>query len=125
MRPLYVYVDESGQDPLSEVFVVVAVVSADDQTSLRNALLAIESEARTHGLKWRKTKNDRRTRYLSLALRRHIAAGKIYLGRYRKPVPHFYPVLDVIERAVARTAQGGRGTARVYVDGLNKKSRVN
>jgi hypothetical protein len=39
---LYCYVDETGQDAASTVFVVVAVVSAEEQDALRQALMEIE-----------------------------------------------------------------------------------
>jgi hypothetical protein len=39
MQKLYCYVDETGQDTASSIFVVVAVVSAQDQEPLREALM--------------------------------------------------------------------------------------
>jgi len=44
---LYCYVDETGQDPASSVFVVVVVVSAENQDALRQALMNIEDAAGT------------------------------------------------------------------------------
>ncbi|MDP3794426.1 MAG: hypothetical protein Q8R13_00660 [bacterium] len=49
MQRLHCYIDETGQDPLSKFFVVVAVVSANEQQELRKHLLAIESSAGTGG----------------------------------------------------------------------------
>jgi hypothetical protein len=43
---LYRYVDETGQDAASSVFVVVVVVSAENQDVLRQALINIEEVSR-------------------------------------------------------------------------------
>jgi len=64
MQKLYCYVDETGQDPKSEVFIVVAVISSNDQAYIRKQLTDIEDIAKTHKLKWHKTRHDRRMRYL-------------------------------------------------------------
>ncbi|MBI2502370.1 MAG: hypothetical protein HYW07_03950 [Candidatus Latescibacteria bacterium] len=67
--------DESGQDAASEVFVVVAVLSAQDQDLFREQCLAIEHEAGTGNRKWHKSRPERRLRYLGLALERGIGKG--------------------------------------------------
>lgn len=119
---IYIYVDESGQDNTSKVFIVVSAVTIRDQDLLRRELLDIEAVAETHALKWNKSRHDRRVKYISLALERKIAAGYVFIGRYPKPVPYFYPVASVIERAVKYIAQGmtGKYLAIVHVDGANK-----
>ncbi len=47
VQKLYCYVDETGQNAASNIFVVVAVVSAREQEPLRQALLEIEDLAVT------------------------------------------------------------------------------
>ena len=46
--------DETGQDPVSSVFVVVVVVSAENQEDLRQTLMNIEDAAGTGRRKWHK-----------------------------------------------------------------------
>ena len=67
-QKLYCYVDETGQDTTSSVFVVVAVVSAREQEVLREALIEIEHAAGTGHRKWHKTRASRRLRYLNLVV---------------------------------------------------------
>lgn len=55
-RKLYCYVDETGQDAGSEAFVVVAVVTEEQQEELRNALTGIEELAGTGKRKWHKSR---------------------------------------------------------------------
>lgn len=120
MQKLYVYVDESGQDVTSKFFVVVTVVIVNDQDMPRQKLLEVESLAKTHALKWQKTRHDRRIKYLTFALERKIAAGSVFIGRYPKPVPYFIPTASVIERAITHMAVRDY-IATVRVDGINKK----
>lgn len=120
MQKLYCYVDESGQDPKSEFFVVVAIVNAEDQSHLRKQLEDIEDIAQTHKLKWHKTSHDRKMRYLSLVLERKIAAGKVYAAHYKKPIPYFFPMIEVLGKAIREVAQG-RYLARIYIDGIDKQ----
>lgn len=120
MQKIYCYVDETGQDIKSEIFVVVAVVSAGDQDQIRKQLLKIEEVVKTRKLKWRKLRNDRRMKYLTLVLNQKIASGEVYIGRYQKPIPFFFPVLDLIEKAITQAVKS-KYIAKVYVDGINKK----
>jgi hypothetical protein len=86
-------VDETGQDAASDVFIVVAVVSADEQEPLRQALMDIEYLAGTGCRKWHKSGSTRRLAYLRLALERNIGSGVIFFGSYPKPLPYFFPCL--------------------------------
>ena len=120
MQKLYCCIDETGQDAASDIFVVVAVVSAQDQESLRQALLDIESLAGTGRRKWHKSRSSRRLHYLALALERNIGRGEIFFGSYPKPLPYFFPLLEVLEEAI-RVKAIPPYTARVYVDGIDRK----
>ncbi len=115
--------DESGQDPKSEIFVVVAVVSDKDQDILRERLLEIEHFARTGKRKWHKSRPEYRLRYLQSVLEKKIGKGEVCFGRYKKPLPYFLPVLETIERAITVKAQKDY-RAIVYMDGIDKKKAV-
>jgi len=118
-QKLYCYVDETGQDDRSGVFVVVAVMNAGDQDKVRHALTEIETEAKTHQLKWHKTSPSRRLKYLKLALKKGIGST-VFFGSFRKPIPFFFPMLEVIEAGVKALAQVPY-TARIFVDGIDHK----
>ena len=100
MQKLYCYVDESGQDPKSEIFIVVAVVSDEEQDVLRKQLLEIERLARTGKRKWHKSRPERSFKYLQSVLEKGIGKGEVYFGRYKKPLPYFLPILETVERAI-------------------------
>jgi hypothetical protein len=119
-KKLYCYVDETGQDDTSSVFVVVAVVSDENQDELRHSLLQIEDGARTGNRKWHKSHLTRRIKYLNVVIDKSVAAGSIFFGAYPKPLPYFFPFVDVLERAI-KTRASGSYSARVYVDGIDRK----
>lgn len=119
-QKLYCYVDETGQDAAANAFVVVAVVSAEDQDELRRRLTEIESAAGTGHRKWHKSRPERRLRYLSLVLEQELLSGQMFFGTYRKPTPYFFPYLETIERAI-RAKSSPVYLARVYIDGIDRQ----
>lgn len=119
MQKLYCYVDEAGQDSGSEFFVVVAVVSAEEQNPLRIKLERIETLAGTNRKKWHKVRHENRMRYLAMVLQEKIVQGGIYIAHYRKPLPFFFPMLYVIEKAIKAFAHGPY-RLNLYVDGIDQ-----
>jgi hypothetical protein len=117
---LYCYVDETGQDAASDIFVVVAVVTAREQEPLRQALMDVEHLAGTGRRKWHKSRSSLRLRYLTMSLERHLGFGEIFFGSYPKPLPYFFPLLEVLEQAIKIKAVPPY-SARVYVDGIDHK----
>ena len=120
IQKLYCYVDESGQDIASKVFVVVAVVSDKEQNKLRQNLEEIEKIAKTGHRKWHKSCSDRRMKYLKLVVERKIGKGEVYYGTYTKPLPYFLPILDLLERAINQKAVDYYH-AKIYIDGIDRK----
>lgn len=118
MQKLYCYVDESGQDDASEVFVVVAVVIEGDQQSIRERLERIELAAGTHHKKWHKVRHKNRMTYLASVLEQKIVARSVYVAHYRKPIPFFFPMIVLLEKAIKQTAKDAY-RVNVYVDGID------
>jgi hypothetical protein len=119
-QKLCCYVDETGQDDASSIFIVVAVISIAEQEQLREALMQIERESGTEGRKWHKSNATRRLRYIALALEKGIGAGDVFFGSYQKPLPYFFPMLEVLEDGIKKRATSPY-SARVFVDGIDKK----
>ena len=119
-QKLYCYVDEAGQDTASSVFVVAAVVSGGEQDSLREVLMEIEAAAGTGHRKWHENRPARRLRYLDLALERDVGYNEVFFGLFPKPLPFFFPMLQVVEVAINAVASAPY-TTRVVVDGIDRK----
>lgn len=117
---VYCYVDETGQDAGSLLFVVVAVVSTNDQEVLRKALTEIERQSGTGQRKWHKSRPARRLRYLKLVTENSLCRGDVFFGVYPKPIPYFFPLIEVLAHAI-RAKAGSHSVARVYVDGIDRQ----
>lgn len=120
MQRLYCYVDESGQDTKSEVFIVVAVISDKEQYMLRQKLSEIENMAKTGHRKWHKSRSERRMKYLRLVLNQKIGKGDVYVGHFKKPLPYFLPMLEVLEKSIKKKVKE-KYRATVYIDGIDRK----
>ena len=119
IQKLSCYVDEAGQDPTSGFFVVVAVVSEGEQDALRKKLEQLEKTTGTNRKKWHKVRHANRLRYLGLLLEQKMIAGEVYVAHYRKPLPYFFPMLEVIEKAIKAAARKPY-RASIYVDGIDR-----
>ena len=119
-QKLYAYVDETGQDTSSAAFVVVTVASDTEQEPLRERLVRLEAQAKTGARKWHKCRAERSRLYLQLALDQLTEQASVFFGIYPKPIPYFFPMLDVLENAIKQRASSSY-TARVYVDGIDAR----
>ena len=120
MQKLYCYVDESGQDINSKMFVVVTVVVINEKNPIHNNIRTLAKETKVGRRKWRKTKPNKRIIFLKKIIKEQIGEGKIYYGCYKKPLPYFLPYLDVLEEAIKHNI-AGKYKAMVYIDGIDRK----
>jgi hypothetical protein len=119
-QKIYIYVDESGQDDASKVFIVVAVgVFGNERDILEKTVIDLEDTMRTGRRKWNHAAHDRRVAFLTAILDRKIAKGNIFFGVYPKPIHYFFPAVEIIEKAVTHMVAKDY-IARAYVDGANK-----
>jgi hypothetical protein len=117
---LYVYVDESGQDAASRFFVVVAVIGRENQGHFRQQLEHIEHSSGTGRKKWHKLRRENRMRYLSFVIGQKVAAGDIFVASYKKPIPFFFPMVFLLDKAIKSVAKKPY-RARIFVDGIDKQ----
>ncbi|HYF04830.1 MAG TPA: DUF3800 domain-containing protein [Patescibacteria group bacterium] len=120
VQKLYVYVDETGQDAGSDCFIVVAIITAEDQQKLKESLLELEQSTKLGEKKWHKSKALQREKFLQETVNKNIAAGEVYYSHYKKPLPFFFPLLVTVSKAIA-AATNDPYQAIIYVDGIDKK----
>lgn len=94
------YADESGQDAAANFFIVVVVASDEDQDRLRERVVSVEDFARTGHRKWHKIQPKKRIAFLTEVLQQKLGWGGVFFGVYPKPIPYFFPLLDVLEHAI-------------------------
>ena len=80
-QKLFCYVDETGQDNRSEYFIVVAIVSENDQATLKESLTRLEQLTKVGSKKWHKLRSPERENFLEFALNSSLAAGEVFFGR--------------------------------------------
>jgi hypothetical protein len=85
--------------------------------------MEVEQAAGTGHRKWHKSRPARRLRYLSLVLEKNIGYGEVFFGSYPKPLPFFFPFLEILEHAIKLKAVTPY-VARVFVDGIDRKKAL-
>lgn len=120
-QKLYCYVDETGQDASSEFFIVVAVITEGDQQHLNQDLLLAEHTTKIGEKKWHKARASVRTDFIRYILKNNATKGKVYYGRYTKPLPFFFPMLETIAKAIQASVADDLYEAIIYVDGIDKQ----
>lgn len=118
---IYVHGDERGQHVSARHFVMVVVVTTRELGKFRQGLEEIEKVAGVGRKKWKKTRSENRLEFLRQVLERNIGKGEVFFGVYRKPLPFFFPTLEVVEKGIKRKARGDY-VARVWIDGIDKKN---
>lgn len=117
---IYVHADERGQHVSAEYFVMVAIVTTKELGTLRRQLKELENETGVGKKKWKKTRDKNRMDFLKQVVEQGVGKGEVFFGVYKKPLPFFFPMLEVIEQGIRYTAQG-EYIARVWVDGIDTK----
>jgi len=85
----------------------VAVVSERDHEPIREALLDIEQFAGTGRRKCGTNfRSARRLHYLTKAFAQNVGRADVFFGSYPKPLPYFFPWIEVLEYAIKAKATG-------------------
>ena len=119
-KKYYCYVDESGQDVGSDVFITAAVISAGDQHAFRSELETIERQTKIFKRKWYRAGYEQRLAFIKRILESGHKFGQSFYIVYKKPILFFFPWIEVINSAITSVAQENY-RAQVYVDGIDRK----
>ena len=123
-KKLYCYVDETGQDAGSNFFVVVSIVSSDEQNKIRENLMQVEEDSKIHARKWFNSRSPIKEEFLRTLIKQDLGKGDVYYEKFEKPVPFFLPLLETVEKAIKAKAGNEPYIATVYVDGIDKKKAI-
>lgn len=114
---LYCFVDETGQDAGSAIFIVVAVIVSADIETIRQQFLSLETGLKIGSKKWHKLRHQSRVEFINGCLRENQKGISIYFGRFQKPVPFFFPTLEVVQCALKKSSENQQ--VIVNIDGLD------
>ncbi len=120
-KKLYCYVDETGQDAGSKLFVIVSVVSGEEQGIIRNQLEKMEQDTKIGIKKWHTSRSPEKEEFIRNIIKNEIAKGDVYYGKYKKPSSFFFPMMETVEKAIKDKAGTDSYQATVYIDGIDKK----
>ena len=120
---MYCYVDETGQDPRSEVFVVVVVAVGEEREVLRQALKEIEFASRKADKKWTKATETQQAAYCAAVSQVSALRHKIFFARYPKPVSYLDATVQAVRAALHAAGNQQAINAVVLIDGLEKSLR--
>jgi len=120
-QKIYCYVDETGQDAGSKVFIVVAAVVKGKPEVVRLSLSKLERRLKIGNKKWHKSRHKDRINFISNFLEEKFNHLQIYFGRFKKPSPYFFPTFEVIQKSLEFYSQEPI-EAIIYVDGQDSIS---
>jgi len=121
MQKLYCYVDETGQDAGSKLFIVAAVIVTANINAVRERLEKLEKETGINIVKWHKAAYQYRIRFIEEFLRQDNTDLRIYFLTVKKPVFYWLPTVEILQRSIPPNSSSGM-QAIVCVDGLDKIS---
>jgi hypothetical protein len=120
-KKFFVYVDESGQDTEGMLFVVGIFIVEEDKNDLSVILEKSEAESRKKNLKWNKSKNTFRKKYIEKLLTMPEIKGDIFFDVFRDSKEYIGLTSFATARAILRKAKKDNYRASIFVDGLKKK----
>lgn len=121
VKKIYCYVDETGQDSGSEIFIVVAVIVASNVAAIRDRLQELEKSTKIGVVKWHKSSYKYRIQFMEEFLRQDNSDLHIYFLKAKKPVLYYAPTLEVIQQAVSAHSKTNT-QAIICIDGLDELS---
>lgn len=120
-KKLYCYVDETGQDVGSKLFIVVAVIITSNVNGVRERLLNLETDTRIGKIKWHKSDYKYRIKFMEEFLSRDNKDLHVYFLKAQKPVFYYLPTVEILQRAISANSTSNT-QAIVCIDGLDKFS---
>ena len=115
MQKLYCYVDETGQDTGGIFFAVSVLVTNSERENLLNKLEDTEKRSGKGNVKWHKSKQGHREKYLEEIAQLSELHHKLFVSAYRDSKDYLAHTADAIAKSL-RHKRGER--AIIYVDAL-------
>lgn len=120
-KKLYCYVDETGQDPGSKVFIVVAVIVTSNIEAVRQRLHELEKSTKIGVIKWHKSNYKFRIQFLEEFLRQDNGDLHIYFLKVKKPVFYWLPTIEVLQKSLPNHSTAETQVI-ICIDGLDQFS---
>lgn len=122
-QKLYVYVDESGQDTLGEVFFVSVVIAGAERDLLRKHLQDAELSSGKREKKWTRSTLPQRASYIRTVFGLPEFHGRLYYSHYQNTKTYLDLTIFSTAKALNDFVHHKPYSAVVTVDGLGKTER--
>ncbi len=123
---LYCYVDETDQDTLGKLFIVVTVIARDQRQTLLDFLEQAERESGgRRNQPWSKKNRKRREKYLDAAFKTDQLEGTVFYQVFKDIKDFECLTAETVVRALSRYAAEHNlpaYKATIIIDGLSKKA---
>jgi len=122
-KKLYCYVDETGQDTLGKLFIIVSIIVENEKEEILAMLKEAEIKSGKTKRKWIKTRNAERNKYLDIALSSPKLKRKIYYRFFQNTKEYEDLMVLVIGKSINLYAGSHKipdYKATIVIDGLNK-----
>jgi len=120
---LYAYVDETGADARSDVFIVAVIIVDNRRDKLRERLRTIELDSYKASKKWTKATHKQRVDYSRAICQTQELVDAIFYGVTAKPTNYLFSTAQTIRRAISLAADDQAVRVTILIDGLEKSLR--
>lgn len=124
MQKLYCYVDESGQDTEGQFFVVGVVILEQNREKVLNGLEHIEIFSGKRNIKWHKSRQGQREKYLQNILQSSLFKDAIFFKTFTDDKHYLTMTSHATAKAILQKARGEPYIASIYIDGLREKEVI-
>jgi hypothetical protein len=122
-QKIYAYVDESGQDTLSEMFLVSVIIAGAERDVLRKHLQDIELNSGKRDKKWTRSTPLQRESYLRAVFSLPEFRGRLYYSHYKNTKTYLDLTIFSTAKALIHFTHHEPYSAIVTVDGLGRSER--
>jgi hypothetical protein len=122
-QKVYVYVDESGQDTLGEMFLVSVIIAGAERDLLRKHLQDIELKSGKRDKKWTRSTPRQRESYLRAVFGLPEFRGRLYYSHYQNTKTYLDLTIFSTAKALIHFTHHEPYSAIVTVDGLGRSER--
>jgi hypothetical protein len=122
-QKVYVYVDESGQDTLGEMFLVSVIIAGAERDLLRKHLQDIELKSGKRDKNWTRSTPRQRESYLRAVFGLPEFRGRLYYSHYQNTKTYLDLTIFSTAKALIHFTHHEPYSAIVTVDGLGRSER--
>ena len=120
-KKLYCYVDETGQDARSNIFILVAIIANENPTHISEELRHLEIALKLYNTKWHKSSHPLRIRFIQEFISKYNFDLSLYFMLINKPVIYHLSIIEILCRAITEENDPD-AQAIIFIDGLDKLS---